>query len=139
MAFSFFNDKSKVPDNSDLQQALENTKKLWDELKAYIKDNYDSIREEWKHYGKKSGWTMKLLSKKRNMMFLWPLKGHFIVVFILGEKAVKAAMDSSLDESIITKIKEAKPYMEGRGIRVEVTSEKDIDNIKKLVEIKMNY
>jgi hypothetical protein len=133
-----FDDKSNVPDDNDLQEALEDTKKLWDELTAYIKDTYDSVKEEWKFYGKKYGWQMKLPSKKRNIMFLIPRKGYFLAVFVFGEKAVEAIINSSLDQSIITAIKEARKYAEGRGLKIEVKSEKDIDNIKTLAHIKIN-
>jgi hypothetical protein len=138
MADIVFDDKNKVPDDTDLQSALGATKKLWDELTAYIKDTYDSVKEEWKFYGKKYGWQMKLPSKKRNIMFLIPRKGYFLAVFVFGEKAVEAIVNSSLHQSIITAIKESRKYVEGRGLKIEVKSEKDIEDIKILTHIKMN-
>ena len=133
-----FDDKNKVPDDNDLQEALGATKKLWDELTAYIKDTYDGVKEEWKFYGKKYGWQMKLPSKKRNIMFLIPRKGYFLAVFIFGDKAVEAIVNSKLNQNIITAIKGARKYAEGRGLKIEVKSEKDLENIKTLTQIKMN-
>jgi hypothetical protein len=89
-----FDDKSKMPGDADLQEALGNTKKLWDELTAYIKDTYDCVTKEWKFYGKKYGWQMKLPSKKRNIMFLIPRKGYFLAVFVFGDKAVETIVNS---------------------------------------------
>lgn len=138
MADIIFDDKNKVPNDNDLQEALGDTKKLWDELTAYVNDTYDSVKKEWKFYGKKYGWQMKLPSKKRNIMFLIPRKGYFLAVFVFGEKAVEAIVDSSLNQSIMTAIKESRKYAEGRGLKIEVKSGKDIENIKILTHIKMN-
>jgi hypothetical protein len=138
MADIVFDNKNKVPDDNDLQEAFGAAKKLWYELRAYIKDTYDGVKEEWKFYGKKYGWQMKLPSKKRNIMFLIPRRGYFLAVFVFGEKAVEAIANSSLDQSIITAIKEARKYAESRGLKIEVKSGKDMENIKILSHIKMN-
>ena len=81
---------------------------------------------------------MKMPSKKRNIMFLIPRRGYFLAVFVFGDKAVEAIVNSSLNQSIITAIKESRKYAEGRGLKIEVKSEKDIENIKILTHIKMN-
>ena len=57
--------------------------------------------------------------------------------FALGEKAVMAAHDSPLPGSILTVIEEAKKYAEGRAVRIEIKSKKDLEIAKKLAAIKM--
>jgi len=44
---------------------------------------------------------------------------------------------STLDESVLGAIRTAGLCAEGRGVRVEVKRKADVENIKKLVEIKM--
>ena len=66
-----------------------------------------------------------------------PGRRSFGVSFCLGGKAVAAAEQSTLPESILEAIRTARPYAEGRGVRVEVKRKADVENIKKLVEIKM--
>ena len=66
-----------------------------------------------------------------------PRKGHFLVGFVLGEKAVRAARDSDLPDSIFTTIDEARKYAEGRGVRIEIRNKKSLEATKKLAAIKM--
>jgi hypothetical protein len=55
----------------------------------------------------------------------------------LGEKAVKAAHTVPLDESVLALIDEAPKYAEGRGVRVEVRTKKDIESVRQLAAVKM--
>ena len=55
---------------------------------------------------------------------------------VLGERAVEAALASKLPQDIKDLINDARPYIEGRGIRFPVKSKKDIDAVLELVRIK---
>ena len=66
------------------------------------------------------------------------LEDLFKISFVFGDKAVAAVEKSDLPKNLITELKNARKYMEGRGLQVEVKQSEDIENIKKLVEIKMN-
>jgi hypothetical protein len=65
-----------------------------------------------------------------------PCKGYFLVGFALGEKAVKAAHDRRLPDSVLTVIDESPKHAEGRGVRIEVRNKKDREIVKKLAGIK---
>lgn len=138
MAASFFEDKATIPDDKMLAKALGKSNRLWQEIKKNLKAEYGELTEEWKFYGRKSGWILKTLQKKRNLFFFIPLKGSFQVSFVFGEKAVAAVQKSGLPKEIITELKNARKYVEGRGLRIDVKNSTDIENIKKLVEIKIN-
>jgi len=71
------------------------------------------------------------------IVYLVPCKGHFRVTFIFGDKAVAAAEQSTLPESILEMLRSARRYAEGRAIRFEVRKQEDVENVKKLIEIKM--
>jgi len=49
-----------------------------------------------------------------------------------------AVEESDLPQNIKTTLKNAKKYMEGRGLSIEVKSSKEVEIVKKLVEIKVN-
>ena len=55
----------------------------------------------------------------------------------LGEKAVKAAHDAELSAEVLEMIDGATKYAEGRAIRMEIRSKKDLDAVKKLAAVKM--
>jgi len=63
-----FIEKANKPDDRSLQEALGKSAVLWKKIKLHIKDQCGRTDEEWKHYGPSSGWTLKVLLKKRNLM-----------------------------------------------------------------------
>ena len=139
MASSIFEDKSKQPKDNEVAEVLGRTKKLWDDLKNYVAGRYEPVTEEWKYYNcKKAGWILTLRQKKRTILYLIPCKGHYIVGFVFGEKAAQAAHESSLPQSIISLIKDAYKYVEGRVFRIEVKKKRDLEYIKQLVAIKID-
>ena len=138
MAASIFDDKTKKPTPQRLARVLGESNGLWKEIKKHLKAEYGELTEDWKFYGQKSGWILKTLRKKRNLFFFIPLEGSFKVSFVFGDKAVAAAEKSDLPKDLIETLKNARKYAEGRGLQIEVESPTDVENIKKLVEIKVN-
>jgi hypothetical protein len=138
MAASVFEDKATIPDDKMLAVALGKSNRLWLQIKKNLKAEYGELIEEWKFYGQKSGWILKTLRKKRNLFFFIPLKGSFHVSFVFGDKAVGAAEKSGLPKGLITELKNARKYAEGRGLRIDVKNSADVEHVRKLVEIKIN-
>jgi hypothetical protein len=138
MAVSVFDDKAAKPTDQMLTRALGKSNRLWREVKKHLKAQYGELTEEWKFYGQKTGWLLKTLRKKRNLFFFIPLEGSFRVSFVFGDKAVAAAEQSDLPEDLVTTLKNARKYAEGRGLQIDVKGAADVEHIKKLVEIKVN-
>jgi len=78
-----------------------------------------------------------MIQKKRTILYMIPNSKHFLVAFVLGEKAVERALAGDLPDSIKKLIRSAQKYVEGRGIRFEVRTKKDVEIVKQLAEIKM--
>ena len=138
MAASIFDDKTTEPNDKMLAGVLGKSNQLWQEITKNLKAKYGELIEEWKFYGQKSGWILKTLRKKRNLFFFIPLKGSFQVSFVFGDKAVAAVEKSGLPQELITELKDARKYAEGRGLRIDVKRSADVEHIIKLVEIKVN-
>jgi len=137
MAVSVFNEKAVMPDDSMVAAALGDANSLWSDLQDHVKSNYPDITGEWKHYGKAAGWTFKLLSKKRNLLFFVPQNDCFRLRFVLGEKAAACAeADSELPDDIKGSIRAATPYAEGRGVDLDITRSEQLDAVKRLLAIK---
>jgi hypothetical protein len=137
MESNFFLDKSVQPDDTTLPGALGSSYNLWKELRGYLENEYGKLTEEWKFYSPKSGWTMKLLYKKRNLFFFTAYNKYFRLGFVFGDKAVAEIEKSDLPKPLIEELVNAKKYAEGRGLRIEVRTKKDVANVKKLVEMKI--
>jgi hypothetical protein len=132
-----FLDKAKQPDDELLKKVLGTSYKIWEEIKHGIIEEYSPVNEEWKFYGAKSGWTLKLLLKKRNLFFFAPYEKHFIIAFVFGDKAVAVVEKSELPASLIKELVSAKKYAEGRGLSLEIKKKTDVNNVLKLVKIKI--
>jgi len=137
MAPSAFDDKSKNPGTNDLKKALGRVFTHWANLMAHLETEYAPLTENWKFYSGNWGWSLQLQQKKRTILYLTPGKGYFMVGFVMGDKAVKAAHHSTLPDSILTEIDGARKYVEGRAIRLEIRNKKQLENVKKLAAIKM--
>lgn len=137
MALSAFDDKSKQPQEKDLAATLGSTHVFWNELKKVIAVRFAPLSIEWGFTSKKTGWGLRLKHEKRTILYMTPCKGYFLVSFALGEKAVKTAHESDLPVSILKIIDNAKRYVEGRGVRLEVRSAEDVRNVEKLAMVKM--
>jgi hypothetical protein len=133
-----FSDKQNQPTDAVLSSVLSDTQSIWNEIRTAIEKEHGHVVEEWKFYGTKIGWTLKLLHKKRNLLFLTAHNGYFMLSFVFGEKAVKEVEKSTVSEKIKSDLKNARKYAEGRGIRIEVKKRSQIGTVVKLVAIKLN-
>ena len=127
----------KKPTEDQLAAALGPSKSFWDQLVADLAKENGVDVQEWNSYSPKAGWALRLKRKKRNIVYMAPFQGCFQVLFILGDKAVKAARQSKLPARIVKIIAEAPKYPEGTGLRIDVKGTKDIPAIKKLAVIKL--
>ena len=132
-----FNNKQVMPDETSLASEIGETKEVLDQICKFIEAETGHLTWEWKHYGQKTGWTLKLLSKKRNLLFVGPENGYFIVAFVFGDRAVDAVVKSQLPETIKNELLNARKYAEGRGIRFEIRDDSQLESIKELIKIKL--
>ncbi len=137
MAWSAFDDKLKQPKDDELASVLGRSSGRWVELVAQIGASFEPLTQEWTFAGKKWGWSLRLKHKKRAIVYLTPRDKHFTVGFAFGEKAVKAAHAARLPKAVLTIIDEGPKYAEGRAVRLEVWTKKDVAIVEKLAEIKM--
>jgi hypothetical protein len=134
---SVFPDQGKQPTDHDLAAALGATGRLWSEIRNFVLEKYPAAIEEWSCPGKKHGWSFRLKDRKRAIVYLLPRRGFFRVAFVFGAPAVEIIMKSGIAPAIRSELAAARPYAEGRGIRIEVRDGSVLADIRKLVEIKL--
>jgi len=139
MDTSFFMDKEQKPTHADLLNALDESFKVWIEFRNFVFEKYPNAIEEWNFPGKKYGWSFRIKDKKRAIIYLLPREKYFKVAFVFGQKATNFIMDTQINNAIKKQLTEAKVYAEGRGIRVDVTDDSLVDDIKRLIEIKLAF
>jgi len=127
---SVLNEKTVLPTDELLSAVLKESKPLWDEFINHIATAYKKPSEEWKFYGKASGWTLAVISDKRRLINMVPKSGYFQAVFTLSEKAAAIGRDLGLPIPADTKC------VCGYGFDIDVRTAADVDIIKKMLEIK---
>lgn len=137
MSANVFMDRPTMPDERALASELGEAKECLDQICHFIEEETGTLTREWKHYGQRSGWVLKLLYKKRNLLFVSPESGCFTLGFVFGDRAVKAVANSQLPEGIKSELVNARKYAEGRGIRFEIRDESLLENVKELIRIKL--
>ena len=132
-----FIDHAAKPTPEELTAALGPSATIWNKLVGRLAEEYGLTIQEWNSYSLKAGWSMRLKLKKRNILYMAPCRGCFRVAFVLGDKAVQAARQIKLPQSILKGIDEAPRYPEGTGVRLLVKRMSDLAAIQKLAAIKL--
>ena len=130
-------DKGKKPGEAELKTALSKTFPYWKTLEEFTLKAEPSAKGDWHFSGPKYGWSYRINDKKRVIIYLLPRDGFFKTAFVFGGKAYKEVIASDVSDEIKNELKAAKPYAEGRGIRLEVKSKNILSDIKELVKIKV--
>ncbi len=139
MLANAFIDKLDEPTDAELMAALGPAKALWDQLQADLANKLKVNVREWKSYSRKAGWALRLKRGKRAIVYLSPSHCCFTAAFALGDKAVQAARESGLPARVIKIINEARRYVEGTAVRIDVKQPKDVAIVKRLAAIKLEH
>lgn len=137
MALSPFEDKNHQPNDDELSAMLASKAGLWKQLVSEVFRLYAPVEQLWNYGGTKYGWSMRLKRKDRTVLYLIPQVGYFLVGIVLGERAVKAAHQCGVPQAVLDMIDAARPYAEGRGIRLPINDNEDVEVILKLTAVKM--
>ena len=129
--------KTAAPTSEELSAALGPARSVWDQLLADLDREFGVSVQEWNCYSPKAGWSLRAKRKKRTVVWLGPREGSFVAVFILGEKAMKAARAGKLPRRIARVMETAPKYPEGTGVRITVKTAKEIKALKILAAIKL--
>ena len=133
---SVFTQKLTRPAEEDIKKALGMTYPLWNTLEEYVKKEYPAALEEW-NYSEKFGWSFRMRDKKRVLVYFLPRDNFFKIALVFGQKATEVILKSTVSQTIISEIKMAKVYAEGRGIRIDVKNKTVLNDLKKLISIKI--
>ena len=92
---------------------------------------------EWKRYGKKDPWSLRVNEGKRTVLWLVPRPGELRVAVVLGEKAVAKGLTGPLSQRLKRELREATAYPEGRAVRFRMRSAARVRDIERLVDLKV--
>jgi|WetSurMetagenome_2_1015567.scaffolds.fasta_scaffold402116_1 hypothetical protein len=139
MAISCFADKALEPDEAMLRDALGQAHARWQQLTAHILGVRPKVQFVWKMAVASHGWSLRAMDGKRNLIYLIPQQGTFLVAVVLGDKAFAAAQTAMLPEHVLAALNSATRYVEGTGIRLELASEADLAWVQQMLALKLAH
>jgi hypothetical protein len=136
MPLSALTDKSNEPTDEQLHDVLGKAYEVWKDLIDSVEDRIGPVSPVWGYTSKATGWGLRLKQKERIILYMTPQTGRFLVSFALGERAVAEANRRRLSEALLNAIDSAPRYAEGRGVRLEVSTKRQIPGLATLAQIK---
>lgn len=124
------------PDDDALAKQLGGAKPHWDGLIAAAAEADASCKAEWAYYKSLKGWRCILKGGKRSLVHLRPEEGSFLASFALSDEALAAAERFGVPPVVLAEARAAKMLPEGRPIRLEVNTAKDLRVAVRLVRAK---
>ncbi|MDR3742113.1 MAG: DUF3788 family protein [Terracidiphilus sp.] len=129
-----------APTRPEVAAALGPVASIWDDFIAWMASEKLVTDQEWKGIAvKKYGWSLRLRQKGRNIVYLGPGTGCFLVGFVLGGKAMIAAKQARVPKPVREVIATAPRYPEGYGLRLVVRTKRDLPAIRAIAAIKLEH
>ena len=132
-----FKDPLVKPDDKSVFSILGAKSRLWQSIMNYVHKRYPDASEEWKYYNDGKQWLFRMNHRKKTIFWIGVYPATFSITFYFGDKAETLIVNSDLPEPIKDEFKTAKRYGKIRGISIKMTDEKDVDNVQKLVALKL--
>ena len=112
---------------------------LWADLNSFLQENYEvEPSYSYSSCSGQPGWNIKYQKAGRSLCTLYPMDGFFIALVVIGNKEQMEAelILPTFDESIQETYKSADAVMGGRWLMIHVTSERILDDVKDLIQIR---
>ena len=131
-------DKTQKPTEEEIMRFIgELAEDVWVELRQFLEENYDFVPET-AFYGVKHGWTVRYRRSGRTLCSLFPEKGGFSVLIVLGRKDSEKAlsMRDELSTRMNTILRSTEQLHDGRWLWIRLSTASDTDDIKMLLQVK---
>ena len=122
------------PEASELSAALGRSQPLWE---ALVEGLPAGLVPEWKFYGAKHGWQLKVLKGKRAVLYLIPHDGYFTAAVALNARALAALGGSGLPPDLVREIEDGPKLPEGKAARIQVTTRAQLAQVRTLLDLKL--
>jgi hypothetical protein len=126
-----FDQKEVAPDESKLKDALGALHSAYREVMELT----EAYNHEWKYYGKKIGWQLKVIHKGKAILYLTPREKSLRIGFAVRENERDRLLNSSLPPKTKEELATAKKYPEGYPLRLEIRSKTDMRTARVVIEV----
>lgn len=109
----------------------------WDAFLASALAIAPNINTLWRTYAGASGRQCVIRRGEKNLAYLKPAEGSFLVSMALSDDAVAGLASAKLPKALVDEITAAKKYPEGRPARVTVSTPATLKTANTLLAIKL--
>jgi hypothetical protein len=111
-----------LPSDHELKNVLGMAYPVYEEIIRLTKD----VSREWKYYGPKHGWQLKVSQKKKALLYLIPQKGSLRIGMAVREHERDALLTLNLPSTIKKELSASKKYAEGYPLRLLIVKKSDL-------------
>ena len=131
-------DKNQFPTDEVIYSHIGKSKIYWEYIFEHIHTNHPDFSEEWRYYNDGKSWLLKVTRKKKTIFWLSIIKDSFIITFYFGDKAEQSIIESVISDKLKDNFLNGKRYGKIRGITIIIKNNRDIDDVKSLIRIKLS-
>ena len=121
-----------------IRKALAKAQAAWDDVEAHVTETYGLKGSLHFMYGVRYGWALCFRRSGRLVLAMYPNKGHLTVQIILGRAQIVAATKIRLPARVSAALKRAKDYPEGKWLFIPVMSQRNAEELRTLIALKMS-
>lgn len=128
--------KSAAPTEDQLAKTLSTAHTFWNGFIDKVTTAHPATKMEWKYYKSDSTWRYILRLRQRNLAYLRPSPGSFLVSLALSENSIHAAEKLGVSKSLLDQVRASPLFPEGRAVRIVVTTAADMKSALLLTDAK---
>lgn len=131
-------DENEIPNDELVFSIIGNKELIWKKTMSYVYDNNNDISEVWKYYNDGKSWLFRTIIKKKTVFWIRILDDTFRIAFWFANRLEPIILESKLPKRIKEEYKNAKVFNKSKSIYIDVQDLKDLENIKTLIDLKIN-
>lgn len=127
----------KQPTDIQIAEFIESP--LWADLNKFLCESYDILpRYSYSGCNAQPGWNVKYQKGGKSLCTLYPMKGFFIALVVIGVKEGVAAdlLAPTLTEHVQGLLKSAGGMAGSRWLMINVTDEQTLSDVKTLIKLR---
>lgn len=138
MSIGLFTDRIHEPSAREIAAAIGSSLEQWKDTAKWIRETYSTMDTLKFMYGKKYGWALSFRIRGKLATALYPTKDGFTAQLILNHATLNKAQQISLGKNAHDAIAKAHSYTEGKWLFIPVMSERDMEDFKQLLMLKLD-
>lgn len=137
MSIGVFDHKDRPPTTPEILTAVGPALKSWNELGRWMRESLSAQSDLKYLYGEKYGWALRFQIRSKLLSALYPTEKGFTAQVILNRAALERASHLKLGKNAKQAIDRAHLYAEGKWLLIPVESERDAEDVKRLLTLKI--